>query len=61
MLDAADRGGTAAGLPWAVADTLCESGLHGPDDYAIPLPEWLRRCIEHVPPGRGDSLSLIHI
>ncbi|MFZ4567080.1 MAG: RelA/SpoT family protein [Prochlorococcaceae cyanobacterium] len=55
MLDAADRGGTAAGLPWAVADTLCESGLHGPDDYAIPLPEWLRRCIEHVPPGRGDS------
>jgi len=25
------------------------------DDYAIPLPDWLRRCIEHVPPGEGDS------
>ena len=24
-------------------------------NYAIPLPDWLRRCIEHVPPGRGDS------
>ena len=29
--------------------------IHGPDDYAIPLPEWLQRCVEHVPPGSGDS------
>jgi RelA/SpoT family (p)ppGpp synthetase len=29
--------------------------IHGPDDYGIVLPEWLRRCIEHVPPGAGDS------
>ncbi len=29
--------------------------IHGPDDYAIPLPEWLKRCIEHVPPGSGGS------
>ena len=37
------------------------AGLSGPraircaDDYGIPLPDWLQRCIEHVPPGAGDS------
>ena len=37
------------------------AGLSGPrsircaDDYGIALPDWLRRCIEHVPPGAGDS------
>lgn len=25
-----------------------------PADYGVPLPEWLQRCIEHVPPGAGD-------
>ena len=25
----------------------------GPEDYGVPLPEWLRCCIEHVPPGAG--------
>jgi len=54
MLDAADRSETAPGLPGLMVQ-LTESGLHGPDDYTIPLPDWLRRCIEHVPPGRGDS------
>ena len=29
--------------------------IHSPADYAIPLPEWLHRCIEHVPPGSGRS------
>ena len=29
--------------------------IHGPSDYGIELPEWLSRCIEHVPPGAGDS------
>ena len=29
--------------------------IHGPDDYAVPLPAWLRRCVENVPPGVGDS------
>ena len=29
--------------------------IRSADDYAIDLPEWLRRCIEHVPPGAGDS------
>ena len=26
-----------------------------PADYEVPLPEWLQRCIEHVPPGAGES------
>ena len=26
-----------------------------PSDYGVPLPEWLQRCIEHVPPGAGES------
>jgi RelA/SpoT family (p)ppGpp synthetase len=29
--------------------------IRGPADYGVPLPEWLQRCIEHVPPGPGDS------
>lgn len=29
--------------------------IHGPADYGIALPDWLCRCIEHVPPGAGDS------
>ena len=29
--------------------------IHSPADYAIPLPEWLQRCLEHVPPGSGHS------
>ena len=26
-----------------------------PADYGVPLPEWLQRCVEHVPPGAGES------
>jgi RelA/SpoT family (p)ppGpp synthetase len=26
-----------------------------PAEYGVPLPEWLQRCIEHVPPGAGES------
>ncbi|MBM5810169.1 MAG: HD domain-containing protein, partial [Cyanobacteria bacterium M_surface_9_m1_291] len=29
--------------------------IASPADYGIPLPEWLQRCIEHVPPGAGES------
>ncbi|MEY4297664.1 MAG: hypothetical protein RLZZ423_843, partial [Cyanobacteriota bacterium] len=29
--------------------------IRSADDYGIALPDWLRRCIEHVPPGEGDS------
>ena len=24
-------------------------------DYGIPLPDWLQTCIEHIPPGPGQS------
>ncbi len=40
-----------AGAPPA----LVLRSIHGPADYGIALPEWLCRCIEHVPPGAGDS------
>ena len=29
--------------------------ITAPADYGIPLPDWLQRCIEHVPPGAGES------
>ena len=29
--------------------------IKAPADYGVPLPEWLQRCIEQVPPGSGDS------
>ena len=29
--------------------------IQAPADYGVPLPEWLQRCIEHAPPGSGDS------
>jgi RelA/SpoT family (p)ppGpp synthetase len=35
--------------------TLGPRQIHGPVDYGIQLPEWLCRCVEHVPPGAGDS------
>ena len=29
--------------------------ISAPADYGIALPDWLQRCIEHVPPGVGQS------
>jgi guanosine-3',5'-bis(diphosphate) 3'-pyrophosphohydrolase len=29
--------------------------IQDPADYGVPLPEWLKECVRHVPPGRGDS------
>ena len=29
--------------------------IHDPTDYGVPLPEWLKECVRHVPPGSGDS------
>lgn len=29
--------------------------IQDPHDYGVPLPEWLQRCIEQVPPGAGES------
>ncbi|MEB3265675.1 MAG: bifunctional (p)ppGpp synthetase/guanosine-3',5'-bis(diphosphate) 3'-pyrophosphohydrolase, partial [Cyanobacteriota bacterium] len=47
---------TAAGSP-PVAPVAAASrrAIQGPADYDLPLPEWLARCIEHVPPGQGDT------
>ncbi len=51
--------GTAAeaalDAPLPAASPLGLRHIHGPADYGIQLPEWLCRCIEHVPPGVGDS------
>jgi len=51
-------GTAAAAAPDAPVPAPSPLGLrpiHGPADYGIQLPEWLCRCIEHVPPGAGDS------
>ncbi|MFN9629252.1 MAG: RelA/SpoT family protein [Cyanobacteriota bacterium] len=29
--------------------------IQEPADYGVPLPEWLKECVRHVPPGPGDS------
>ena len=29
--------------------------IRDPDDYDIPLPDWLKQCIANVPPGIGQS------
>ena len=49
---ASEEPAVAAGAP---PSTLALREIHGPADYGIELPEWLCRCIEHVPPGAGDS------
>ena len=53
-----DTATTAASAAMPAPGARASAGrppIHGPDDYGIVLPEWLRRCIEHVPPGAGDS------
>ena len=59
MLDAAERfaTSTASTLPGrAECDApQLRQEIAGPDDYAIDLPPWLRQCIEHVPPGQGET------
>ena len=34
---------------------LRDRQIRSPDDYGIELPNWLRECINHVPPGIGHS------
>ncbi|MAJ59167.1 MAG: (p)ppGpp synthetase, partial [bacterium TMED88] len=34
---------------------LRERPVRSPDDYGIELPDWLRQCLTHVPPGIGHS------
>ncbi len=37
------------------ASSLNRRPIRCPEDYGIPLPDWLRCCIEHVPPGQGET------
>ncbi len=37
------------------AANLPRPPIQAPADYGVPLPEWLQRCVEHVPPGAGES------
>ncbi|MBD1195513.1 bifunctional (p)ppGpp synthetase/guanosine-3',5'-bis(diphosphate) 3'-pyrophosphohydrolase [Vulcanococcus sp. Clear-D1] len=57
MLQAVTGTASAAALdaPLTPPAPLGLRPIHGPADYGIQLPEWLCRCIEHVPPGVGDS------
>ena len=41
--------------PAPESQALGRRPIHTPADYGVPLPEWLQRCIEHVPPGEGES------
>ncbi|MFN6345198.1 MAG: RelA/SpoT family protein, partial [Cyanobium sp.] len=41
--------------PNRAADPHARAPIHTPADYGVPLPEWLQRCIDHVPPGAGES------
>jgi hypothetical protein len=58
MLDAAERGGSTAALPLPETHGCdppqLRASLQSPDAYGIPLPHWLRSCIEHGAPSRGD-------
>jgi RelA/SpoT family (p)ppGpp synthetase len=45
----------AARSEHAAEPRLRSQPIHSPDDYGVPLPAWLRRCVENVPPGIGDS------
>ncbi|CAK6688720.1 MULTISPECIES: RelA/SpoT family protein [unclassified Synechococcus] len=51
---AAEVGGLALDRTEAVEAAAARPRILSPADYGVPLPEWLQRCIEHVPPGAGD-------
>ena len=53
--DTAEAAAPGAAATVSAGPLLGPQAIHGPDDYGIALPDWLRRCIEHVPPGAGDS------
>ncbi len=42
--------GTLCGSP-----ELRANPISSVDDYGIPLPDWLRECLEKIPPGLGQS------
>ncbi len=43
-------GSALRGLP-----ELRSHPIRSVDDYGIPLPQWLQECVEHIPPGLGQS------
>jgi guanosine-3',5'-bis(diphosphate) 3'-pyrophosphohydrolase len=45
----------AAAVAVAAPPQPSAASLRRPADYGVPLPEWLKRCIDHVPPGGGES------
>jgi guanosine-3',5'-bis(diphosphate) 3'-pyrophosphohydrolase len=49
------RTGATAAPEVPPGDSPARPPIHTPADYGVPLPEWLQRCIEHVPPGAGES------
>ncbi|MEB3259946.1 MAG: bifunctional (p)ppGpp synthetase/guanosine-3',5'-bis(diphosphate) 3'-pyrophosphohydrolase [Cyanobacteriota bacterium] len=60
---APEDGGAAADVPGSTEPVppACRSLptrrrlIREPADYGVPLPEWLKECVRHVPPGSGDS------
>jgi guanosine-3',5'-bis(diphosphate) 3'-pyrophosphohydrolase len=42
-----------AGVP--TASSSSRPPIQAPAEYGVPLPDWLQCCIEHVPPGAGES------
>ncbi|MFZ4805534.1 MAG: RelA/SpoT family protein [Synechococcus lacustris] len=58
MLDAAERGGSTAALSLPESHSCDQprlrASMQSPDAYGIQLPHWLRTCIEHGSPSRGD-------
>ena len=38
-----------------VEPQLRSSLIKSPDDYGIPLPDWLYTCIKQNPPGLGET------
>ncbi len=58
--EAAPPGEGLVRVPSAASEALFQPSarrrtIAGPEDYGIPLPEWLAQCVRHVPPGDGDT------
>jgi len=51
----ASNGAAAAADCQVPGAALGRRVINSPADYGIELPAWLHTCIEHVPPGAGES------
>ncbi len=47
--------GTVCGVTQCDLPDLRAHPIRNVDDYGIPLPDWLEKCIEKIPPGIGQS------